>query len=216
MQLARFYKNVIATDASRKPLEFASELPNVQYKHTSLTMSIAEVEQKIAPKSSLDLVTAAQAVHWFDLPSFYQQVKWVLKKPHGVIAAWCYTEPKVNSSVDAVFQQFYTDDSWPFWDSKVRKVVDDEYRTLDFPFEPVDGLDDTGPFEFVAEKGMDLDQFFAYITSWSAYQTAKVKGIELLRKDVIERFECAWNDDKNDQKVVKFPVHLKIGRVGNL
>ncbi|GMN60965.1 hypothetical protein TIFTF001_030069 [Ficus carica] len=127
-------------------------------------MSISEVEQKIAPKSSLDLVTAAQALHWLDLPSFYQQVKWVLKKPHGVIAAWCYTEPKVNSAVDAVFQPFYANDSWPFWDSK----------------------------------------------------KAKDKGFELLRNNVIERLECAWSEDGNVQKVVKFPVHLKIGRVGNI
>ena len=63
---------------------------------------------------------------------------------------------------------------------------------------------------------MDLDQFFAYIRSWSAYQTAKDKGFELLRKNVIERFECAWSEDGNDQKVVKFRVHLKIGRVGNI
>ncbi|GMN60949.1 hypothetical protein TIFTF001_030037 [Ficus carica] len=57
------------------------------FKYTSPIMSISEVEQKIAPKSSLDLVTATQALHWLNLPSFYQQVKWVLKKPHGVIAA---------------------------------------------------------------------------------------------------------------------------------
>ncbi|GMN60952.1 hypothetical protein TIFTF001_030035 [Ficus carica] len=159
-------------------------------------MSISEVEQKIAPKSSMDLVTAAQTLHWLDLPSFYQQVKWVLKKTHGVIAVWCYTVPKVNSAV--------------------RKVVDDEYRTIDFPFEPVDGLENTGAVEFVYVKVMDLDQFFAYIRSWSAYQMAKDKGFELLRNNVIERFKCAWSEDDNDQKVVKFPVHLKIGRVGNI
>ena len=63
---------------------------------------------------------------------------------------------------------------------------------------------------------MDLDKFFAYIRSWSAYQTAKNKGLELLRKNVIKRFECVWSEDGKDQNVVKFPVHLKIGIVGSI
>ncbi|GMN22576.1 hypothetical protein TIFTF001_049002 [Ficus carica] len=143
IQLAKIYKNVVATDTSTKPLEFALQLPNVQFKHTSPTMSISE------------------------------QVKWVLKKPHRVFVARCYTEPKVNSAVDAVFQ----------------------------------------PLALLGLKVMDLVKFFAYIRSWSAYQTAKDKGFELLRKNVIKRFECVWSEDGNDQNVTKFPVHLKIGEL---
>jgi hypothetical protein len=88
--------------------------------------------------------------------------------------------------------------------------------SIDFPFEPVEGTDNTGPFKFVTEKMMDLDEYFTYIRSWSAYQTAKAKGVELLRDDVIESFKRAWNEDGHGQKVVKFPVHLKIGKVGNV
>ncbi|GMN18959.1 hypothetical protein TIFTF001_042788 [Ficus carica] len=105
--------------------------------------------------------------------SISEQVKWVLKKPHGVFAARCYTEPKVNSAVDAIFQ----------------------------------------PLALLGLKVMDLVKFFAYISSWSAYQTAKDKGFELLRKNVIKRFECVWSEDGNDQNVAKFLVHLKIGEL---
>lgn len=35
----------------------------------------------------MDLVTAASALHWFDLPAFYREVRRVLK-PHGCLAAW--------------------------------------------------------------------------------------------------------------------------------
>uniref|UniRef100_A0A7N2M329 Methyltransferase type 11 domain-containing protein n=1 Tax=Quercus lobata TaxID=97700 RepID=A0A7N2M329_QUELO len=181
--LVGIYKNVIATDTSPKQLEFAPRLPNIRYQLTPPTMSIAELESSIAPQSSIDIVTIAQALHWFDLPNFYQQAELVLKKPHGIIAAWCYTVP--------------------------------EYETIDFPFEPVDGADHTGPFPFVMERLIDLDNYFTCLRSWSAYQTAKEKGVELLSNDVIEEFKRAWTEDGQDKKVVKHPIYLRIGRVGN-
>ncbi|KAL6197652.1 hypothetical protein ACLB2K_033258 [Fragaria x ananassa] len=196
--LAEIFKNVVATDTSQAQLECATKLPNVRYVHTSAVLTIPEIEQKVlAPKSSVDLVTIAQALHWFDLPSFYEQVKWVLKKPNGVIAAWCYTLPRVNNNVDTLFDRFYSIDVEPYWEPP-RKLVDNKYSTIDFPFEPVSGEVSTGPFEFAAETLMGLDDFFTYLRSWSAYQTAKDKGVELLNEDVMEQFKQAWNVDGGD------------------
>lgn len=215
MQLAGIYKNVIATDTSPKQLSFAPRLPNIRYQQTPPTMSTAELESNVAPESSVDVVTIAQALHWFDLPNFYQQVKWVLKKPNGVIAPWCYSMPEVNHSVDSVFQPFYNTAVETYWEP-ARKLFFDKYRSIHFPFEPVDGVDHTGPFQFVNEKLMDLDHFFTYIRSLASYQTAREKGVELLSDDVIGEFKRAWTEDGQDQKVVKFPIYLRIGKVGNM
>jgi SAM-dependent methyltransferase len=216
LQLAGIYKNVIATDTSPTQLSLAPRLPNIRYQHTPPTMSIAEVESNVAPESSIDVVTIAVALHWFDLPNFYQQVKWVLKKPGGVVAAWTYFIPEVNDSVDAVLQRYYNDAAEPYCEAAV-KLAKDKYRSIHFPFEPVDGVDHTGPFQFATEKLMDLDNCFTYLRSWSAYQTAKEKGVELLSEDMVEEFKRAWStEDGQDKKVVKFPFSLRIGRVGNL
>ncbi|ESR34523.1 hypothetical protein CICLE_v10005866mg [Citrus x clementina] len=164
--LSGIFENVIGTETSPKQIEFATKLPNIRYELTSPAMSIAELEQNVAAQSTVDLVTIAQAMHWFDLPQFYNQVKW--------------------------------------------------YMTIDFPFEPVDGADSTGPFDrFVIEKTMDQEGYFTYIRSWSAYQTAKDKGVELLTENVIENFRRAWNEDGQSRKVVRFPIYLRIGKVGN-
>ena len=203
---------MIATDASEKQLEFATKLPNVRYQYTPSTMSMAEVEEMVAPKATIDLVTVAQAMHWFDLPTFYQQVKWVLKKPHGVIAAWCYYLPRVSDAVDTVLDQLYSTEASVYWDSAC-KLFDDKYASIEFPFELVEGADHTGPFEFVTENEMNLDDFLTYIRSWSAYQTAKQKGVELLGEDVVKKLKLAWGEDA--KKIVKFPVYLRIGKVGN-
>ncbi|XP_042019668.1 putative methyltransferase DDB_G0268948 [Salvia splendens] len=216
--LAKFYKNVIATDISPKQLEFAAKLPNITYQCTSPGMSMDELQEKIGSESTFDLVTVAQAIQWFHLPTFYQQVKWLLKKPNGVIAAWCYTTPEVNPTVDSLFQRFYNIDAGPYWKSgpsveSPREVVDQKYTTIDFPFEPVDGLEHSGPFRFDIEKVMDLEGYFTYLRSWSSYETAKEKGVELLSDSVVEEFMRAWNEDGKMQKTVIFPVYLRMGKV---
>ncbi|XP_077241659.1 uncharacterized protein LOC143882120 [Tasmannia lanceolata] len=215
LSIAKIYKNVIATDASAEQLAHAPKLPNIRYHHTLSTMTIDELAHDIAPKGTVDVVTVAMAVHWFDLPAFYQQVNWVLRKPHGVIAVWCYTMPQVNDSVDTVFWHMYSN-SVSFWaPTHARKMVEDEYKSLDFPFGPVKGLDHTGPMKFEAKKLMGLDVYLTYIRSWSAYQLALEKGVELLSEEVIEDFRRAWGEDGSSPKLVRFPVHLRIGKVVN-
>ncbi|KAH9622761.1 hypothetical protein KSS87_023126 [Heliosperma pusillum] len=214
--LAEIFKNVVATDTSSKQLEFAPKLPNVKYHLTPHNLSIDQIHQNIGPKSTVDLVTIAQALHWFDPAKFYDQVKYVLKKPNGVIAAWCYTTPLVDYNVDSVFEQFNRVNLGPFWEEE-RKFVDTRYTDLDFPFKPVSRSDHTGPYEFEARKTMDLEDFVTYIRSLSAYINAKEKGVELLTYEVLKEFKHAWNcgNEKNKEKLVRFPIYLRIGKVGN-
>jgi hypothetical protein len=215
--LSMIYKNVIATDTSPTQLEFAHKHPNIHYKQTPPLMSISELEHTLTPPSSVDLVTIATAIHWFDLPNFYQQVNYALKKPNGVIAAWTYTAlMKISPFVDPLIEEFYRTDCGPYWGNpNVAKLVDSKYRDLDFPFVPVDGEDHTGPFEFTIERVMALDDLFVLLKSWSAYPAAKDKGVELLCSNVVDRFKSAWFKDGCGQKTVILPVYLRIGKVGN-
>lgn len=199
---------------SPEQLELAPKLPNVRYELTSPVVSRAELQKKVSAESSVDLATVAMALHWFDRPNFYRQVKHLLKKPHGVIAAWGYTMPRVTGPVDSIYEEFYSMDLNPYW-SPTHKLVIDEYRDVEFPFEPVEGMEDTGPVRFVAERAMGLDEFLTFVRSTSPYLKAKEEGVELLGGDAVERYERAWNEDGEEEKVVKFPVFLKIGKVGN-
>ncbi|KAK6913719.1 hypothetical protein RJ641_021040 [Dillenia turbinata] len=207
--------DVIATDASQEQLDFAPKLPNIKYACTPPNMSMHELKGVIESQESVDVVTIAQALHWFDLPNFYQQVKWSLKKPHGVIAAWCYIVPRINTSVDSLVSQFYFVDMKPY-KNLGNQLVADEYKTLEFPFEPVEGYDHTGPFSFKSVTMMSLEDMFSLMRSWSAYQVAKDRGVELLSEKLIAELQSAWKEDGNGLKVVEFPLFLKIGKVGKL
>ncbi|KAF8661802.1 hypothetical protein HU200_056757 [Digitaria exilis] len=211
--LAKLYKAVVGTDTSAQQLAYATPLPNVRYVHTPPDLPLAGIHDTVAGPSTVDLITVAQAFHWLDLPRFYAQARSVLRPAHGVLAAWCYTEPRVSAAVDAVFWRLYHA-SWSdkYW-APNRRMVDDEYRSADFPFVPVDGEAHTGPFEFSTERRMDLDDYLMYITSWSAYQTAKDKGVELLDEATVREFEEAWGGDTKEVKTVTYPIFLRIGKV---
>lgn len=146
--LAALYKNVIATDVSEKQLESATKLPNVECQHTPSTMSLTNLEQKVELQGTVNLVTIAQALHWFNLPTFYEQVKWILKKPQEVIVGWCYNLPRVSDEVDTILDQLYSFDASSYWNPSIRLI---------------DGVDHTGPFEFMKENLLDFNDFFKLI-----------------------------------------------------
>ena len=92
--LAAHFARVFATDPSRKQLEHAEPHPRIDYR-------LAPAEVRLLDTASIDLVTVAQAIHWFDLDKFYAEAKRVLK-PGGIIAAWTYTLLDVEAGVDTL------------------------------------------------------------------------------------------------------------------
>ena len=62
---------------------------------------------------------------------------------------------------------------------------------------------------------MYLDDYFMFIRLYSAYQTVKDKSSELLTNNVTEKFKFAWNEDGRRQNASRFPVYMRIGKVGN-
>ncbi|KAM0947972.1 putative trans-aconitate 3-methyltransferase [Dioscorea sansibarensis] len=211
LSLAEIFDKVIATDTSEEQLSLAQKHAKIYYQHTPSTMSIPELEHLVAPPATVDVVTVAQALHWFANPEFFSLVKHVLK-PNGVFAAWCYTLPSVDAEVDQVMKRLYKKSS-PFW-SPERKLVDEEYRSIEFPFEPVAGEESTGPFKFKTVKMMELGEYMTYIRSWSSYQTAKGKGVELLTEEVVDELVKAWGGHGEEGvKMVNYPILLRIGKI---
>ena len=62
--LAAHFSEVVASDASASQLAAASPHPRVHYR-------LAAAENSGLEADSLDLVTVAQALHWFDRPRFF-------------------------------------------------------------------------------------------------------------------------------------------------
>ncbi|MEW5904965.1 MAG: class I SAM-dependent methyltransferase [Pseudomonadota bacterium] len=159
--LAERFAHVVATDISTAQLGGAPALPNVTYR-------IAPAEDGGLPDASCDLVTVAQAMHWFNLPQFYAEVQRVLK-PQGAFVAWGYNRLLVqDAKIQTAVDRFYRETVGPYWPPE-RVIVESGYRDLPFPFARL-----TTP-SFSLEKNWPLEHLTGYLRSWSAvarYQAA--------------------------------------------
>ena len=188
--MAEHYEQVIATDVSEAQLKCATPHPRVKYLHTPLSLPDDEIVRLIGGEGSVDLVTVALAVHWFDLPTFYPLVTRLLRKPGGVFVVWGYHIPTVSPTIDPLMKRFLHT-TLPFWNEKIQLSFDG-YKTLPFPFESV-GLGCEGqPVSLDIPKKISCDRFLRMLRSWSSVVTAKDQGIDLLSEEVVKEFETAW------------------------
>jgi SAM-dependent methyltransferase len=153
--LATCFESVMATDPSAAQLALAEPHPRVEYR-------VASEAGSGLPPDSVDLVTAAQAAHWFDQARFHAEVRRVLR-PGGVLAIWCYGLCEVAPGIDRAVSRFYRETVGPYWPAG-RAHVEAGYRSLSFPFEEA-------PFPVHAmERQWSLEEFGAYLGSWSAVE----------------------------------------------
>lgn len=195
--VAAHFHTLIATDASRRQLEEAREVANVHY-------VVAAAERAPLTEHSVDLVTVAQAVHWFALGRFYAEVKRVLR-PSGIIACWCYPLHEVTPQVDKVIHRLYEDIVGEYWPPE-RAIVEDEYRALPFPF------DEVKMPSFAMSVRWDLARMLGYLGTWSSVQRyRKARGsdpLDFVRDDLA----AAWGKP-NHEHMIRWPLHLRVGRV---
>jgi SAM-dependent methyltransferase len=194
--LATHFERVIATDPSRKQLKHAEPHPHVDYR-------VASAEVSLLDTASIDLVTVAQAIHWFDLDRFYAEAKRVLK-PGGVIAAWTYTLLDVEAGIDELLTDFYRNVVGPYWPPE-RRMVDDRYRSLPFPFEAIE------PPAFEIRTEWSRDDLLGYLGTWSATQAyQKANGVDPLA-EFGGPLAALW-PDPGAKKTLRWPLHLRVGR----
>ena len=194
--LARHFDRVIATDASASQLETARREPRVEYR-------VARAEDSGMPAASCDLVTVAQALHWFDRPRFWKEVERVLVT-RGVVAVWCYDLLRIEEGIDAVIGRLYRDIVGPYWPPE-RVLTEQRYATIDLPFEEL------APPPFRMEKRWNLADFVGYLRTWSAASRyARAKGrdpIPLVQEDLAR----AWGPPDRERTAV-WDLALRVGR----
>jgi SAM-dependent methyltransferase len=194
--LAAHYATVVATDPSPDQLAEARQYPGVQYRRGM------EGESGLGPASA-DLVTAAQALHWFDLEAFYREVARVLK-PRGLLAVWCYGLHRVTPEVDRVFDRFYGQTVGPWWPAE-RAEVESGYRRLPFPYPELPVPD----FNMVAV--LDMAGLMAYVSTWSAVRRKIAATGTDPMLDLAGELGSAWGDPSAPRRV-RWPLSVRVGR----
>ena len=199
MRLAEHFEEVVATDASARQIEEARP-------HARVTYSVAPAERSGLESGSVDLVTVAQALHWFDLERFWAEATRVCA-PGAVVAVWCYDLLRVAPEIDAVLVHLYRDVVGPYWPPE-RAIVEHGYGSLSFPFDEI-----RAP-SFAMEKLWTLPELVGYVRTWSATRRYMAEnGMDPLADVEIEgTLRSAWGDPER-QRTAMWDLDLRVGKV---
>lgn len=195
--LARQFDTVIGLDPSSSQLAHARTAANLHY-------ACATAERLPLASAGADLLVAAQAAHWFDLPRFYAQVRQVAANG-AAVALVSYGVLKLPLDLMPCFRHFYDDQIRAHWPPQ-RQWVDDGYRQLPFPF-----AEQQAP-QMQIQHGWRAADFVGYVSTWSAVRRLVEAGQGALFSRFAQDISALWGDAEK-LRPVTWPIHLRVGRV---
>ena len=198
IQLAKHFDRVYATDISRNQLDQAPNHPRITYK-------LERAEKTSFPDDEFDLITVAQAIHWFDFKAFNNEVKRVGKNG-SILGIWGYGLLRIDPDIDRCIDDFYYNIIGPYW-NRERKHIDNAYQSILFDFEelPV-------PENRNIHTNWTLHQLEGYLNSWSSVQHyKKIHPMVNPVAPIIAEIQRYWKED--EIKTVKFPIFMRLGRI---
>ena len=154
---------------------------------------------------SVDLVTVAQAFHWFDHDRFFAEAKRVLR-PAGVLAIWCYELCAVTPECDAVIDTLYRDIVGNYWPPE-RAMIEDGYAGVQMPGTPI------------ALTALDMNlkwraaDMLGYLRTWSACQRFEAERGRDPVNDIATRLVAAWGPAA---RRVLWPLQIRVCRPNTL
>jgi hypothetical protein len=194
--LANYFKIVMATDISQDQLDHAIARNNITYLQ-------CPAEKTPFPPQSFDLITVGQALHWFNREQFNTEVRRVSQR-NALLAVWGYSTLSLNSEIDYHLDKFYRHTVGPYWDD-ARLLVEDEYRSIRFPFEEINTPN------FNLSVTWSLEHLCGYLRSWSATQQYIIANgqdpVAALRSEL----EKKWLP--GEMNVANFPLFLRLFRI---
>lgn len=197
IRLADYFTEVVATDLSARQLSRARQHPSVRYE-------VAPSECAPIDEDSIDLVLVAQALHWFDLPAFYDEVRRVGREG-AVLAALSYGLLRIEPEIDSVIEHLYGEVLGEYW-PRERVHVENAYADLPFPFPVIP----TPIFDMRAH--WDLDQLLGYLGSWSAVARYQDRQGRNPLSAIEQPLREAWGP-AGDRRRIQWPLNVRAGRV---
>jgi len=191
--LVPYFDEVIATDASAEQIASADAQPG-------LTFRVAPAEVSGLESESVDLVTVAQALHWFDVDRFFAEALRVLK-PGGVLSFWCYAHNQISPACDEIIRKVFAEVE-PYWPPE-RHIVEGLYESIASP------LPEIPSEQFSMRVSWTVDDALDYVRTWSAtrrYIADKDADPAAIYADELR---AAWGDGR---RTVTWPITLRVCR----
>jgi len=197
IDLASHFDRVVGTDVSQPQLDRAPITDNISYRCEPSDRSSLEA-------NSVDLTLVAQALHWFDIDAFYNEVRRV-SKPGGLLAVISYNLLEATPEVDILIHRLYNEVLNGYW-APERAHVENGYRTIPFPFQRIEM-----PSAMLTAR-WDLRRFMNYLESWSAVATYKEKNGADPLAPFRDEFARCWGDPQH-RMTINWPLSVRVGVV---
>ena len=199
LSLAKLGVQVLASDASAEQLAAAPAHRLIHYQQ-------ATAQASGLPDASVDGVLVAQAVHWFAGERFNAEVRRVCRP--GAVLAWIgyRTLRFPEAALQQRFERFDAETLAPWWPPE-RRWVNHDYAGLPFP-----GVEWPFPAHLWMERHWDLRELLGYLETWSAVQTARQAGEDLLTPLAAE-LKALWPERGESPLLLRWPFMGRWGEV---
>ena len=193
--LACHFHEVYATDPSAQQIAEASSCDQVSYR-------VERAEDVSLPDGSVDLVLAAQALHWFDHDTFFVQARRVLK-PGGIVAAigydWMYVDPGIDDAINKLLLPLLAEHWAP-----QNALLWAGYRTISFPG------DELRLGAYAIRVDWNVEEASAYISSWSASRALRAAGGGERLDAALAELKALWGGER---RRVTMPLFTRVARM---
>jgi ubiquinone/menaquinone biosynthesis C-methylase UbiE len=202
--LTNRFERVIGLDPSQTAIDHATP-------HDKITYLKGAAEETLQPDQSVDLIVAAQAAHWFDMPKFNTEDARIAK-PKAIVALVSYGVFTMEGEIGARFEHFYWHDIFKYW-PKERRHVENGYRDLKLGYRDID--QECLGEQLTIERQWSRDALLGYVATWSAYRQALKNNTNGDGQKLLDRFsrdiKNIWPD--NVEHKITWPIHSSIARV---
>ncbi|KIW73511.1 hypothetical protein PV04_01624 [Phialophora macrospora] len=158
--LAPHFQHAIGADPGQSMIETARTVPCSTKSGEPITYEVCAAEAlsglsalrrfSTDGSSSVDLITAATAAHWFDMPRFWGEAAKILK-PGGSVIVWCQGAATVDpnttpngAKLQEFFKKFQEETLAPY-ELPGNRIARELYVNLGMPWECLDRLDGDDP-----------------------------------------------------------------------
>ncbi len=189
--LEPFFSAVLGADISLRQLQAAPSSASHYLSCSSSAVPLAD--------ASLDLITVAQAFHWFDPDAFFAEAKRCLR-PGGVLALISYGLCEVDG-LGTLIRDYHDGPLGPWWPQE-RQALMANYPEASLPWEPL-----PWPQDYL-QCHWHLEDMLGYLDTWSALVKARGAGEDPLARFSPELSE-AWGEHP---RTVRWPLRVKAWR----
>lgn len=148
--------------------------------------------------NSVDLITVAQALHWFPLPAFFHESARVLRDD-GLLAIISYGLCSV-AGLEGLIEDFHDRTLKPWWPA-ARWLVIEGYRSVSLPWPEM-----AGPPAMPLVRQWRWQDMAGYLDTWSALVKARDNGDDPLAAFLPELRE-RWGEG---ERTVSWPLQLRV------